>query len=822
MPAQQPDPFADLARFTFGQNRQPLAQMEEIIRKSAPAEYPPIEAKLVALLKAPDTTKDAKRYICRYLGIVGSAACVPAVAELLTDADLSHPARLALEPLAAPEAGAALRAALPKVQGKLLAGVIGSIGIRRDAQAVGALATLARQPDEMIAATALAALGEIGTEEAARALESAQVPPALRRALARAKIAAAGHLSAAGKNATAAAIYRPLMGENQPAAIRVAALKGLIGALPAADAVKLIAGMVQGDDEALRAATLSAFISSPDKALKDGVASALATMKPAGQLILLGVLADQPEVAARAGLLKVLDQSSEEKIKVATLNCLAIHGEAADVPKLASLAGGPSGPLAEAAKKALQRLGKPGVDEALVKLIESSNAADRAIALATLANRRVESALPALVRLLNGTDATVAVEAAKGLGIMGKSDQLKDLAKVIASTSQAPLRAAAADAAKAICRRTADKPAAAQPLLAALAEAKDSPGRIALLETLPFTGGEAALGAVTKAIKDASPEIRSAATSALIAWPEAAAGAPLLELAKNAPDAQAIVALRDGCLRLAEMDELSAADRVAILKGVFEVAKRAEEKKRALAVLADVPSAAALDLLVSQAKDAALQTDAIKAGIKLARQIAGVHSRQAVDALQNLKGLAATDDLKKQIDDALKAVQNAGQSPDGFILAWLMAGPFTKEGKDGNALFDEVLPPEQPGGKVEWRPVTAPKSGLVELDKILRGGDNRVAYLKTQIVSDTEQEALLEMGSDDGIKVWLNGKVVHANNAVRPCAPGQDKKKVKLAKGANALLVKITQGGGQWAGCVRLRAADGREIKDVTVGPAAE
>ena len=46
----------------------PLAQIEDQIRKSSPAEYKAIEAKLLAILQAPDTTKDAKRYICRWLG----------------------------------------------------------------------------------------------------------------------------------------------------------------------------------------------------------------------------------------------------------------------------------------------------------------------------------------------------------------------------------------------------------------------------------------------------------------------------------------------------------------------------------------------------------------------------------------------------------------------------------------------------------------------------------------------------------------------------------------------------------------------------------
>jgi hypothetical protein len=78
------------------------------------------------------------------------------------------------------------------------------------------------------------------------------------------------------------------------------------------------------------------------------------------------------------------------------------------------------------------------------------------------------------------------------------------------------------------------------------------------------------------------------------------------------------------------------------------------------------------------------------------------------------------------------------------------------------------------------------------------------------------------MGSDDGLKVWLNGRVVHANNAVRPCSPGQDKVKVKLKAGANDLLLKVTQGGGEWSACCRVRSPDGQPLPDATVAPNAE
>ena len=823
VPAQQTpaDPFEALPKYQFGQSRLPLALIDEQVRKSAPADYKAIEAKLLPILNSTETAKDAKRFICRWLTVVGSAECVPAVAPLLTDEDLSHPARMALEPMADPAAGAALRAALPKVKGKLLVGVISSLGIRRDGQAVEALSGLIHDPDLLVAGTALAALGEIGPD-AAQVLNSATVPETLARTLARARIVAAGRLAQAGAGAQAAEMFKSLMSPQQPQGIRVAALKGQIGALPQADAASLVLDMLQGDDAAMRSATISAYTSSTDTALKNTVAAKLPSMKPAGQLILLGVLADQPEVAARAPVLAVLAAATEDNLRGAALECLVRHGDAADVPMIAALAHDKSATVAAAARRTLQRLGKPGTDDALVRLIESPEASLRAVALATLANRRVESALPTLVRLLGGSDAALAAEAAKALGVMGKSDQLTDLAKVLATTENSALRGATEEAVKSICRRTADKSAAATVLVASLNQATATPARVSLLQTLIYTGSEPALNTVVKGMQDNQPEVRAAATQALIAWPEAAAGAPLLALARNATDPnQAIVVLRDGCLRLADSDELPLSQRLDILRGVLEVAKRPEEKRRAISTLAEMPSLGAMQLLQGAVKDPALQNDAVKAAAKLGRQLAVVYNRQTIAALQEIKAQLPTDAARQPIENALKAAQNAGQSPDGFVIAWMLSGPYTEEGKDGNALFDIAFAPEKPNARAEWRPMAGSKSGLVELDKVMRG-ENRVAYLRTQITSDKAQDALLEMGSDDGLKVWLNGQVVHANNAVRPCTPGSDKAKIKLKQGANDLLLKITQGGGEWSACCRLRGPNGQELNDVTVAPNAQ
>ena len=145
MAQEKPAPaeaWQQLTQFDFGEDRVNLTAIEAEIRGVTPAQYPAIEAKLLAALKDEKTTIDSKRFICRMLGMVGSPQGVPAIALLLADEKLTHPARIALEAMPSPEAGAALRDAVAKVKGNQLIGVISSLGLRHDAQAVPLLAPL--------------------------------------------------------------------------------------------------------------------------------------------------------------------------------------------------------------------------------------------------------------------------------------------------------------------------------------------------------------------------------------------------------------------------------------------------------------------------------------------------------------------------------------------------------------------------------------------------------------------------------------------------------------------------------------------------------
>jgi HEAT repeat protein len=229
-PAAVDRAFEALNSYDYGSARASLLPIDDAVRSCVgdAGARPVLERRLAAVLST-KASPVAKEYVCAQLSLMGAAGAVPALAALLPEPALSHAARGALEAMPCLEAVEALRDALPRLSGLLQVGVINSLGARRDARSVPALAALLKDADTQVGAAAAAALGGIGTLEAAKALRAFQpkAPEAMRLAVADACLASAERLSASGKKAAAQALYQALATAQQPKHIQLAAKRGL-------------------------------------------------------------------------------------------------------------------------------------------------------------------------------------------------------------------------------------------------------------------------------------------------------------------------------------------------------------------------------------------------------------------------------------------------------------------------------------------------------------------------------------------------------------------------------------------------------------------
>lgn len=185
--------------------------------------------KLIEVLKS-DADVFCKARACQQAGEFGTAEAVPVLVALLGDEKLAAYARSGLENIPDPSAVAALRVALGTLEGVRLAGVVTSLGVLRDTQAVGALQKLAADPAKGVAKEALFSLGRIADTASIETLRTAlrSSPAASRPDAAAGCLLAAERQVALGQTEGAKALYDEVRVAELPASYRSGAMRGAI------------------------------------------------------------------------------------------------------------------------------------------------------------------------------------------------------------------------------------------------------------------------------------------------------------------------------------------------------------------------------------------------------------------------------------------------------------------------------------------------------------------------------------------------------------------------------------------------------------------
>jgi hypothetical protein len=141
-----------------------------------------------------------------------------------------------------------------------------------------------------------------------------------------------------------------------------------------------------------------------------------------------------------------------------------------------------------------------------------------------------------------------------------------------------------------------------------------------------------------------------------------------------------------------------------------------------------------------------------------------------------------------------------------FITDWWLIGPFNNA--NGNGLHT-MYPPEQgfdssgtytgiDGQPVKWERFHNELSGYIDFTKIYQPLDQGVAYAHRTIHMDEAKDVRIGVGSNDGVRMWINSKLVLDHKVGRKAEPNQEIITVHFRKGENSVLLKIDQLGGGW------------------------
>ncbi|MBL7187623.1 MAG: HEAT repeat domain-containing protein [Phycisphaerae bacterium] len=801
----------------FGQDNEALDFLHEaaVGSHSDPALRRKLNDGLIRILGS-DAAYDAKQFVCRQLALAATEEHIPVLARHLGDEKMTHMALYVLTHIDSPQVDKALLLALEKATGNARLGIVNMLGNRRCSDAIEPLGKLLTSADEETSIGAIRALGRIGTESAHSQFGFYDIisdPPrkhsyAKTIALAYANLDFADRFLADGNTIQARRRYQFAFDKQHPAHIRAAGLKGLVATM-GEQAGPFVAQALKSNNKQLYGMAATIVRTVPEKKTAETMAADLPDFEPAVQVLLINALAARSDGAGVA-IVKTACKNPDVLVKRAALDAMGNIGDKSCISLLIEHAA--SGTEQDIALNSLANMAGENVNAVLIKRLRDSDNAEKAAICRALLGRNAAEAAPALIDAARTAEPLVRGEALKALhNLAGRREipALVDLIFVVEPTEADQVGKVLA----AVARRNSMHRDGTDNILSRYDGAANTDQRVALLLTLGGLGHERALPILRKGLQDDSSQIRYAAIKALSAWPNAAPADDLLEVARStANQTHRVLALR-GFIDLIDAAALPAAQKLAHYQQAMQLARKDAERKKVLSVLASLGTLDAFQMAASQIDNPSLENEAALAACRIAQQIYTSKGRQLIDDLERIAEAEVGDSTKQQAREILRSINDV----KSFITDWQVSGPYMQKGKNHIALFDVRFAPEIDGGSgAQWRKlVPSAVEGMpagtdpawpwyLDLLKALDGGEQRVAYLRTRLQWPAEQRVTLRIGSDDGVKVWVNGQLVHANNVTRSFTPDQDSATVTLKKGENIILMKVTQNNMPWGACLRI------------------
>ena len=619
------------------------------------------ETQLIGVLQNGVSAAD-KAEACARLKWIGTAASVPALAQLLTDKELAHSARYALESMQCREAGDALRAALARTTGSNKVGLINSLSVRREKAAVPDLAGLLSDPDPEVAMAAARALGKIGGKEATDALVAAWQPGGsghIHDAQCDGLLAAANGFLTAGEKGQAEKLFEVLHSNEKDDAIRLAAFRGLIlssdkkGIAMMVKAIKDGAGPDSG-------AALQLASRTGGTAVTRALGEMLRQLPVAGQIAVLQALQERGDRAARLYVADRLN-SDDADVRIAAITALGDLGDDTDILPLAHTAATATGAEKAAARQALVDLRHGNMADGFAQALPKASPEAQAELIRAMSERGDSYAAPKLMELAQKGDDSLRSAALQGLAELGGPAEFPGLIQLIVNAPNDDIRSAAADTLSSVCQHVQIQ--GKQVDAAALARAASSGPKEARLALLGVCSGvvDPRIREVLRAtVADPDPDLRAAGIRALCDSQDEELLPDILNVAAREKAINFRMLAIRGTIRLVTQDQgapVPVAQKIEALKSVLPDTFNAEGKRLVLSGLATIPDPQALTLAESLRGEADVKLEADDATVQIARAIAPRHPETAAAALHRVLSGGPDPSVRKSAQAALRQIK---------------------------------------------------------------------------------------------------------------------------------------------------------------------
>ncbi|HOQ04099.1 MAG TPA: HEAT repeat domain-containing protein [Anaerohalosphaeraceae bacterium] len=650
-------------QYDFGQSRRVLTDIENQIKAvyDSPEELAKAEAVLLEMLQS-DCSFALKDFLCRQLSVIGSARSVPALAGLLKDPKTAAPAQYALVRIPVPEADKVLIEHLAKSEPSVRIGLLTSLGLRRTQTAAETIAPYAADENQAVAEAALSALGQIGTPEAAAALEKQmeKILPALKTRGYDVLLACAEKRLQSGQKAEAASLFQKIYTQKDLSGLlRAAALQGLLQAVSPEQADRQMLEGLEDADAQIRTVCLLWACRLNRPAVIQKARQMMSSLPDWQQVQFLTALGETKSSGAQETALSALSASSPEVV-LAALETLSVVGDASCIQPLAqSAAQSSERRIRQAAQTALERLPDPQTDAAIAQLLEkmdftAENQSAQSYELILAAGRRgTRDAFPLILKAASVGSRSVRRVAMESLAALAGPEDIPRMTYLLDNPDAEVIRVLAAAASKQAERTGRAKPFL--PLLAGAGPQKTA----AVYQILGRLGDPDSLEILRKGLQSENSDLQEAAFRALTEWP----GPEVTEemkrwSAEGKSESRRVLAFR-AYVRMVRQSEMPLPQKASTLAEAMGLAPREEEKKIVLASLADVPSEQTLKAAVGCLMQESIRPEAQAAVLAICQKMSSRRPELCRDALTKLLESSPPDEITKTAQEMLNAMQKS-------------------------------------------------------------------------------------------------------------------------------------------------------------------
>ncbi len=660
--------LAAVAEYEDGQSRAALVKFEEIVHQASydESKRTALEVKLIEFL-AGDTTKAAKQFICQQLGLIGSSASADLLGRLIIDESTSDMARYAAERIQGAEIDTMLIDAVRKTSGNIRIGIINTLGVRKTAAAVAAIAKMINASDEKLSLAAIEALKRIGNAEAMGVLAKKKdvFKGMLHEAVMDAYLSCVDGLLAAGETEKAAAAYKQSYQLVESAPIRIAAVQGMLNAA-GENKGGIILDVLKSDDKAAQTVVLSAVRQLKPAAIEPILAK-FDSLSDAGKVQLITAVDQMKTEAVLATVVKAASSESQA-LRLAAIKALAFVGDGESAKLLAKIAANSKASERNTARASLYSLAAEGANEAILASFEGADAGVKIELLRAVAARKIDNSKQVLYKGIHDSDPKVCIETLRTISVTQNVELVK-LLDVLTKAEMAPERSQVAKTIVTIVTAKGDTTEDTMQIVELMPhfKTKGVDTAASALRILGRIGNDRGYDTLIKALSGKDKKIQRAAIDGLSQWPDGKAAKALKKIALGGLNKQNEVMAFRGFVD--QLGKIKGAQAIQLYAEAMEIAPNDGEKRRVLSALARKPNIQTLEIALDHIEAPELKSEAEAAVLDILNNMDTPIDGKALPVLLKAKSKVTNDAIEMKLDNP-KLFGGELESVGGDLSAW--------------------------------------------------------------------------------------------------------------------------------------------------------